>query len=142
VHGVFDIILHNYGPNVLIGSLHVNVYDTMSAYEIHGLTRRISEQMYAKHGIIMTVGVYAIATGENKRSQLQSTIMQTLAKHQELVQVHGFYYFEQEHRVSVDVVPDISVRDEAALSAQLTEELKTLVPGNEITIVIDHNYSE
>ena len=142
VHGVFDIILHNYGPNVLIGSLHINVYDTMDAHEIHGLTRRISEQMYAKHGIIMTVGVYAIATGENKRSQLQSTVMQTLAKHKEIVQVHGFYYFEKEHRVSVDVVPDISVYDDAALSARLVEELQPLASGEEISIVIDHNYSE
>ncbi|MBR5749885.1 MAG: cation transporter [Prevotella sp.] len=142
VHGVFDIILHNYGPNVLIGSLHVNVYDTMNAYDIQGLTRSISEQMYAKHGIIMTVGVYAIATGENRRNELQGVIMQTLAKHPEIVQVHGFYYFEKENRISVDVVPDISVHDEAALSARLTKELHALIPDKDITIVIDHNYSE
>ena len=46
VHGVFDLILHNYGPDVKIGSLHINVYDTMSAYDIHGLTRRISTAMW------------------------------------------------------------------------------------------------
>ena len=142
VHGVFDIILHNYGPNVLIGSLHVNVYDTMDAHEIHGLTRRISEQMFERHGIIMTVGVYSIATGENKRAELQNAVMQTLARHKEILQVHGFYYFEKEHRISVDVVPDISVHDEAALSSQLTDEIKALVPGEEVTVVIDHNYSE
>ena len=142
VHGVFDIILHNYGPNVLIGSLHVNVYDTMDAHEIHGLTRRISEQMFERHGIIMTVGVYSIATGENKRAELQNAVMQTLARHKEILQVHGFYYFEKEHRISVDVVPDISVHDEAALNSQLTDEIKALVPGEEVTIVIDHNYSE
>lgn len=142
VHGVFDIVLHNYGPNLLIGSLHVNVYDTMNAHDIHGLTRSISERMFDKYGIIMTVGIYAIATGDNKRSQLQHVVMQALAKHQEIVQVHGFYYFEKEHRVSVDVVPDISVHDDAALSAQLTEELKALVPDEQVTIVIDHNYSE
>ena len=142
VHGVFDIILHNYGPNVLIGSLHVNVYDTMDAHEIHGLTRRISEQMFERHGIIMTVGVYSIATGKNKRAELQNTVTQTLARHKEILQVHGFYYFEKEHRISVDVVPDISVHDEAALSSQLTDEIKALVPGEEVTIVIDHNYSE
>ena len=142
VHGVFDIILHNYGPNVLIGSLHVNVNDTMSAHEIHGLTRSISEQMFARHGIIMTVGVYAVATGDNRRAALQSQVMQTLTKHKEIVQVHGFYYFEKEHRISVDVVPDISVHDEAALSSQLANEIKALVPEEEVTIVIDHNYSE
>ena len=142
VHGVYDIILHNYGPNVLIGSLHINVYDTMDAHEIHGLTRRISEQMYERHGIIMTVGIYAIATGKNKHTELQQKVMQALSKHKEIVQIHGFYYFEKERRISVDVVPDISVHDEAALSAQLASEIKALVPDGEVTVVIDHNYSE
>ena len=126
----------------MIGSLHINVYDTMSAYEIHGLTRSITEQMFERHGIIMTVGVYAIATGVNKRSELQSAVMQALAKHPEIVQVHGFYYYEKEHRVSVDVVPDISVHDDATLIVQLTGELQALIPEDEVTIVVDHNYSE
>ena len=142
VHGVFDIILHNYGPGVLIGSLHVNVYDTMSAHEIHGLTRSISERLYAKYGIIMTIGVYAIATGANKRTDLQNTVMQTLGKHRDITQVHGFYYYEQENRVSVDVVPDISIHDEAAFGRQLEEELKTILPDMNFSIVIDHNYSD
>lgn len=142
VHGVFDIILHNYGPDVLIGSIHINVYDTMDAHQIHGLTRRISEQMFDKHGIIMTVGVYAVATGDNRRAELQDAVMQTLAKHKDITQVHGFYYFENENRVSVDVVPDISVHDDAAFVRQLTEELEKVVPTFNVSIVIDHNYSE
>ena len=142
VHGVYDIILHNYGPDVFIGSLHVSVNDTMNAHEIHGLTRTISEQMFERHGIIMTVGVYSIATGENKRKELQTTVIQAIAKHKEIVQVHGFYYYENEHRISVDVVPDISVHDDGALSEKLTQELKSLLPDENVTIVIDHNYSE
>ncbi len=142
VQGVYDIILHNYGPNVVIGSLHINVYDTMNAHDIHGLTRRITEQLYASHGIIMTIGIYSVATGHKRRTEIQNTVIQALSKHKEIVQVHGFYNFEKEHRLSVDVVPDISVRDEAALASQLTDEIKALVPGEEVTILIDHNYSE
>lgn len=142
VYGIYDIILHNYGPNVLIGSLHISVLDTMSAHEIHGLTRHISELMYQQHGIIMTVGVYAIATGDNHHSQLQHNIIQALAKHNEIVQVHGFYYFEKEHRISIDVVPDISVHNETELITKLTNELQALAPNETLSIVIDHNYSE
>ena len=142
VHGVYDIILHNYGPEVMIGSLHISVDDTMDAYQIHGLTRRISEKMYQKHGIIMTVGVYAIATGANKRTELQSTVMQTLGRHKDITQVHGFYYFEKENRVSVDVVPDLSVHDEKAFCRELVAELKPLLPDMELSVVVDHNYSE
>ncbi len=142
VHGVYDLILHNYGPDVKIGSLHVSVYDTMSAHDIHGLTRKISTQMFVRHGIIMTVGVYAIATGENRMSELQAQVIQTLSAHKEIVQVHGFYYSERDKMLSVDVVPDISVHDDAALIAQLTAEIQPLVPEMQVVVVVDHNYSE
>ena len=142
VFGVFDIIVHNYGPDVQIGSLHINVMDTMNAHQIHGLTRRISEEMFDRHGIIMTVGVYAVATGENKRAQLQHTLMQAAAAHEHVEQVHGFYYFEDERRVSIDVVPDITIHDDAAFIQELVNELQPLAPDDKVSIVIDHNYSE
>ena len=130
VHGVFDLILH------------INVYDTMSAHEIHGLTRKITMQMFKRHGIVMTVGVYAIATGENRRAELQSKVMQTLTARKDIVQVHGFYYSEKENLLSVDVVPDISVHDDAAFVSLLTNEIQPLVPDMQVAIVVDHNYSE
>ena len=142
VHGVYDLILHNYGPDVKIGSLHISVYDTMSAHEIHGLTRKITTQMFERHGIIMTVGVYAIATGKNRRTELQSQVMQALAAHKDIVQVHGFYYSERDQMLSVDVVPDISMHDEAAFVNKLTSEIQPMVPDMQVVIVIDHNYSE
>lgn len=142
VHGVYDLILHNYGPDVKIGSLHINVYDTMTAHDIHGLTRKISTSLFEKYGIIMTVGVYAIATGENKRAELQAKVMQSLKAHQDIVQVHGFYYSEKDKYLSVDIVPDISVHDENGLIYRLTNEIQPLAPDTQVVIVIDHNYSE
>ena len=142
VSGVYDLILHNYGPDVMIGSLHISVPDTMSAYEIHGLSRGIATKMYVEHGIVMTVGVYAVATGENRRSDLQAAVIRTLSAYPEIVQVHAFYYSEAERMLSVDVVPDFSVRDEAAFVRKLTEALQPLAPQEKIVIVLDHNYGE
>lgn len=141
VHGVYDITLHNYGPNVMIGSLHINVLDTLSAHDIHGLTRNISTMMYESHGIILTVGVYALATGENRRAELQNKVMQTLAANKDIVQVHGFYYSEKDQMLSVDVVPEISVHDDDSLVKQLVSDIQPLVPGTKVAIVVDHNYS-
>ena len=142
VHGVYDLILHNYGPDVKIGSLHISVYDTMNAHDIHGLTRRISTIMFERHGIIMTVGVYAAATGDNKRTELQNKVIQTLAANKEIVQVHGFYYSEKDNMLTVDVVPDDTTHDDAALVSKLTAQIEPLTPGLQATIVVDHNYCE
>ena len=142
VHGVFDLILHNYGPDVKIGSLHINVYDTMSAHDIHGLTRKISMQMFERHGIIMTVGVYAIATGDNKQSELQSNVLRLIAGHKEIIQAHGLYYSEKDNMFSVDIIPDDSIKDDAEISRRLAEEIQPLVPGMNVFVVVDHNYTE
>ena len=142
VHGVFDLILHNYGPDVKIGSLHINVYDTMSAYDIHSLTRKITTRMFERHGIIMTVGIYAVATGTGRHAELQSKVMQLIAAHPYIMQVHGYYYSESERLLSVDVVPDLSVHDDDALIRQLASEIQPLVPDIQVAIVVDHNYSE
>ena len=142
VHGVFDLILHNYGPDVMIGSLHIGVDDTMSAHDIHGLTRRISTLMYERYGIIMTVGIYANATSSGPMAELQGAVMKRLSEHKEIVQVHGFYYSERDRMLSVDVVPDITDHDNAALVHTLTAELQPLAPDKQIVVVVDHNYSE
>ena len=141
VRGVYDIILHNYGPSLLIGSLHINVYDTMSATDIHKLTREITETFYAKHNIVLTVGIYTIATGNNRRTEIQTKVMQAVSNHPEIIQMHGFIYYEEEKRISLDVVPDISVTDEAHFAQTLTKEIENLFPGEQVCIIIDHNYS-
>ena len=142
VQGVFDIILHGYGPNLSIGSLHIGVPDTLTAHQIHGLTRSISELMFAKYGIIMTVGVYSVATGENKNAELQRSVIQTLTRQEHVVQVHGFYFDKDRNYLSVDVVPDRSVTDDEAFVRLLSDTLKSLVPDTRISVVIDHNYCD
>ena len=142
VHGVFDIILHNYGPSVMIGSLHVGVDDTLTAHDIHGLTRHISTMMFQRYGIIMTVGVYSVATGDSPYAELQNKVTKLLLKHKEIVQVHGFYCSEKERMLSVDIVPEITVHDDASLVSSLIAEIQLIVPDMQVAVVVDHNYSE
>ena len=90
----------------------------------------------------MTVGIYALATGESRYAELQAKVIKALASNKEIVQVHGFYCSEEDRMLSVDVVPDISCHDDVALTHKLTEEIQAMVPGIQVSIVIDHNYSE
>lgn len=140
VQGVYDIILHTYGPNVSIGSLHIGVSETLTARQIHVLTRHISELMIQRHGIVMTVGIYANGSGDTEYARLQKTVVQALARQEHVQQVHGFYV--DAGVISVDVVPDLSVHDDEAFRQTLLEEMKKLLPDHLVIIIIDHNYSE
>ena len=46
VYGVYDIILHNYGPDIYLGSLHIEIDDTMTADKIDSLTREINTKSF------------------------------------------------------------------------------------------------
>ena len=66
VLGVYDLTLHNYGPTQLMGSVHVELRDDLTAKEIHKLTRRILYAVYEEFGIILTVGIYASNTDNDE----------------------------------------------------------------------------
>ena len=95
-----------------------------------------------RHGIVMTVGVYANATGNTKCAQIQKTVVQTIMSQEHILQVHGFYYYDDRNLITVDVVPDMSVTDDEAFIKNLLEQLGQVLPDQQISIVIDHNYSD
>ena len=46
VHGAYDLILHDYGPDRYNGSIHIEVPDTLTADEIDELIRKIALKVY------------------------------------------------------------------------------------------------
>lgn len=139
VLGVYDVILNYYGPNAIIGSLHVSVPDTMTAVRIHGLTRSITKLLYDKYHIIITVGIYAVCTSE-KGKELQKGIMNFVERYPHVEQIHGYFYLEEKRAISFDVVPDDTIRDDNAFQFQLMQAIRKVYPGYIFSIVIDHVY--
>ena len=139
VYGMHDLILNYYGPNTIIGSLHIDVLDTMTAREIHRLTRSISEEMYRKHGIICTVGIYAINTS-GKLGKLQKDVMAFIKNQPDVLQSHAFYYYSDTNLVTVDIITSESVHDNDAFAKEMNDKLSKQFPGYKFNIVIDHYY--
>ncbi|SFG17907.1 cation diffusion facilitator family transporter [Prevotella sp. KH2C16] len=142
VNGVFDIILHTYGPDTMIGSLHVSVLDTTSASAIHLLGRRISECLYSRFGIIATVGFYAINTSDTTIARIQHDVMKRVFGYPGIRSAHGFFVDRPGKAIIFDIMPDYEVKDDAALCASLVASLKADYPDYSFDIAIDHNYSE
>ena len=141
VHGVYDVILNYYGPNKIIGSLHINVLDTMTARGIHRLTREISEDIFRRFGIILTVGTYAINT-QGIHAELEHKITNTVSKIPHVVDMHGFYYYENRNLVTLDVLSDTTIHDDKAFSDEIIRQLKAIFPNLDFNIIIDHIYLE
>lgn len=141
VRGAYDLTLHNYGPNNIIGSVHIEVPAEMTAKEIHSLTRAISVDIYMNLGIVLTVGIYATADSDPETAKLRSKTDEEIKKHPEILQMHGFYVNLEKRTVAFDLVIDFKA-DAIAIRDAVISDLAAAFPDYTFAVVIDSDYSD
>ena len=60
--GAYDLILHSYGPSQQMGSVNVEISDTVTVEEAYKAMRASQIEIYAHYQIYMTIGLYSINT--------------------------------------------------------------------------------
>lgn len=141
VRGVYDLSLHNYGPTQIIGSLHIELPDDMTACEIHKLTRRISEEIFLKYGVLLTVGIYASHNSENEFVQMKETLDKIVSERPEVLQLHGFYCDREHKRVMFDLIVDFN-SDAEQTRTEIVAEMKMKYPDYRFDVVLDSDFSD
>ncbi len=141
VRGAYDLSLHRYGPEKIIGSVHIEVDDSMSARELHALTRRISTDIMEQYGVLLTIGIYASNIGGEEEKRIRADVEAAVAEHPEVLELHGFYVDPETGRVSFDLIVDFSA-DARATCAAIREKLSALYPDRSFDIVLDSDVSD
>ncbi|MBP3853145.1 MAG: cation transporter, partial [Erysipelotrichaceae bacterium] len=143
VLGAYDLTLHNYGPNRLIGSVHVTVNDTMIAKDIDRMTRRIQKTVMEQTGVFLTaVSIYSRNTMDDTVTKMTKQINQILSKKDYILQMHGLYIDHEKKSINFDVVIDFDCPDPQALHREIVEEVQQTFPDYNVQIVIDNDFSE
>lgn len=143
VHGAYDLAIHTYGPNKIIGSVHVQVDDDLTAKEIHHLTKQIQEKAYAEYGVILTVGVYASNDSEPLYKQMKDYAYKLVKNIKGIVQLHGFYVDEDSKNVTFDIIFEYKIKeDKQAIITNISNEMKKQYPDYNFSIIEDLNISD
>ena len=143
VHGVFDVILNNYGPDTYIGSLHVEVEDHLTAVQIDELTRKITRAVFCETGVIVTaVGIYSKNVSDAEASAAQKKIRGILAKHEGVLQMHGFYLDKENKTVNCDVILDFALPDRMGAFRAIRDEIQEAFPDYTVQVALDVDVSD
>lgn len=138
VSGVYDVILHSYGPDKLIGSAHIEVPDTMSINELDSLERRIADRVAKEHGIFLVgIGIYSRNTGNDEAAQIREQITKIITAHDGVLQVHGFNIDLEARSISFDVILDFEVEDRNALFMEIVSEVHEAFPEYQLVPTLD-----
>ncbi len=141
VKGAYDLIIHSYGPNKAIGSVHIEVDDDVSAKQIHALTREITQEVYLKHHVVLTLGIYASNDQDPTSGKIKNDLFKIIASHTEVIQTHGFYVDEGSKVITFDLVIDLSCKEPEKVAHAIKDEIAAAYPQYTFYPVIDVDYA-
>lgn len=140
VEGVHDVIMDDFGPNKVIGSMRIEVPDDMEAWRIHELTREISSGIAEKFGISMTIGIYA-TNRAGMFANMRASLDRIVNENANIRQVHGFYCDAQNKICYFDLVIAFNVNGES-IKASVVDALKKAYPAYSFDVEIDRSLED
>lgn len=143
VHGAYDLTLHNYGPDIYLGSVHIEVPDSYSIEDLDDLTRRIMDAVYAEFNVILTaVSIYASNTDDKEKAAARSKVSGMALSHEFVKGFHGFFISDERKFISFDVVVKFEAPDMSAICDSIKSEVEELYPGYFVRVNLDVDMSD
>ena len=138
---VYDIMLHNYWPNKIIWTAHIQVNDDMTAKEIHRLTRNIQIGIYNELWMVITIWIYA-TNNEWEFGEIQNELSQIIKNYENIIQMHGFYVDDMSNNISFDLIFDFKEEHPEKIVKKIKKEIKSKFPKYTYNVIIDTDVSE
>lgn len=143
VCGAFDLMIHDYGTQMVFCSLNIEVQDHLTAREIDDISREVRRKVfYGYHIYISSVGIYSINTESESVNKMYRRVKDILSHYEYIVEMHGFHVDEQKKEISFDVVLSFDVKNRRAYYLTLKRHLRKSFPKYAINIALDSDYSD
>ena len=143
VQGAYDLVLHNYGPEAWHGSIHIEVPDTYSAYQLDQLIREITMKVLKEHHVILTaVGVYSVNTKDQDVIQAKERVQKIVFSHEHVRQMHGFYLLKEQKTMRFDIVVSFEAKDRRAVYDSTVSDVQKAFPDYELQVAMDTDFAE
>lgn len=139
-NGAYDLVLHSYGPEQLVGSVHTEVADTLRADCIDEMTRRIQHAVYAGTNgrvILAAVGIYSRNTSDDVAMRMRSEVTRMVMAHDGVIQMHGFHVDEKNRLLDFDVILDFALPDRESTYRQIVGEVQAAYPDYSVSVTLD-----
>ena len=143
VSGAYDLLLHSYGPDKMLGSVHIEVPDTMTAGELDALEREIVEKVMCETGVILTgISVYSVNTTNDAVTAVHETVRRVVMNQPYVLQMHGFYLDEAAKTMQFDVVIDFAAPSMEEAYQHVVQEVSAAYPDYTLKIAMDQDLSD
>lgn len=143
VEDVFDLTIHNYGPEKLIGSAHIAIPDSLTAAWVDNLQRAITKKVYEDTGVEMLgITIYAVNSTDTEAIAVRESVRKLAEQNPNVRAVHGFYLDNVDKVISFEAETDFNSGDEDLICQDLLQRVGSEYPDYDINVTINHNIDD
>lgn len=88
--GIHDLMVHNYGPNKFVASLHAEVDGKKDIYYLHDMIDNAERQINEKLNILCTIHMDPIVTDDENVNELKRFLVDTMKESDLDLPIHDF----------------------------------------------------
>ncbi len=141
VLGAFDLILHNYGPNVFIGDVNLELDEKMTIDEAYVRLKPLNVKILREYGVFMYFGIYSVNTTDEEIAEMREFVYRLVDEIDDILQIHAFYVNKERKFMSFDVVYDFDCKDQYAVQKHLRSAIHEKYPEYRVEMVPDKDYT-
>ncbi|MBQ9565753.1 MAG: cation transporter [Synergistaceae bacterium] len=143
VFGAYDLVLSSYGPERLMGSVHIEVPDTWTADKIDMTSREIARRVFTEHHVLLAaIGIYSRNSTSDAVKEIRTRVTEAVMSEDYVLQIHGFYCDTREKKIRLDLVVDFLAPTPESVHRKVLDRLQGLYPDYAIEIQIDTDFSD
>lgn len=144
VHGVHDLIVHDYGPGRCFVTAHAEVPSTTDIMESHDLMDIIEQEVQKDTGYILTLHMDPIVMDDEQTNTTRVIVNDIVKAIDDTLSIHDFRMVSGPHHTNLifDVVlPYSSKIDSAELINSINNKLSEFNKNYYAVVTIDRSYN-
>ncbi|KAJ49044.1 cation diffusion facilitator family transporter [Clostridium tetanomorphum] len=147
ISGVHDLVIHNYGPNKFMASIHAEVPQDISIVKIHEIIDRAEKELSNELNIILVIHMDPINTNDKEVNFARKELEKIIKNYSVIKSIHDFRIVGEGEKKNLifDIVIDynqsLTEEFQTKIVEDLSKDIKKIHPLYDAVITIDRDFT-
>ena len=138
IFGIHDLILHDYGPGRMFGTVHAEMSSRLSLKEAHTVLEHAEEEIFEKYGIRIVIHADPVDLEDPVLERYKTLI--TSYMYEKGLTAHDIHL--EDGILKLDIMLEDDETDREQITAEVTEAVHKISPDIPVQIDFDFNFTE
>lgn len=141
--GIHDLIIHDYGTDKRIASVHAEVSANMDIVKIHDIIDKVEKRILKELKVVMCIHMDPVITDDEEINHYKELLKKAINEYNDKFTFHEFNIIKRQDKINIMfelVVPYLQKEKSADIIIGLNNKIKEYDENINLIITVEHAY--